>query len=108
MQISESWSLSGGHNYVPHYLPVLPHVPITPQCKVGENELKSTGATATKVGEKPRLGEALFFVPTNAETDSVSPGVQISTGNAKSRENVPHRSGTGSVVFLLISFHVNA
>lgn len=75
---------------------------------MGVNKLKSIGATATKVGEKPMLGEALFFVSTNTETDSISPGLQISTGNAKSRENVLHGSGTGSVLLPLISFHVNA
>ena len=84
---SESQSLlSGCCNYVLGYLPVSSHVPTTPPVQGG---LKWTGVHRghSREGEKPMLGEALFFVSTNTETDNVSPRVQISTSKAKNRRN---------------------
>lgn len=74
----------------------LPMYPPLPLCKMGSNELKSTGATVRgRGGGETHAGEALFFISTQTATDSVSPHVQVSTSRAKNRGNVLHQQTPG-------------
>lgn len=93
MQISESPSVfSGGHTYVPRYLPISSRVPTTSPV---QNGLKRTevhrGHSGVEGGGETHAGEALFFISTHTATDSVSPDVQVSTSRAKNRGNVLHQ-----------------